>query len=105
MDHEEKQTDVNIAVAMMTDAYLDRFDMALLISGDSDLRPPVDRIHELFPTKRVLVASPPGRHSAELARAGKGTFAISSTKVRQSQLPETVIGASGYVLKRPQHWS
>src|SRR5579872_5314912 len=37
----EKMTDVNIAVEMMTDAFEDRFDTAMLISGDSDLTPPV----------------------------------------------------------------
>ena len=34
-------TDVNIATAMLTDAYRDRFDTALLVSADSDLVPPV----------------------------------------------------------------
>lgn len=38
--HEEKMTDVNIAIEMLNDAYQDRFDTALLISADSDLRAP-----------------------------------------------------------------
>jgi len=36
---EEKRTDVNIAVQMMEDAYKDRCDQFVLVSGDSDLVP------------------------------------------------------------------
>lgn len=54
--HEEKMTDVNVAVEMLTDAYRNSFDVALLISGDSDLSGPIERIKELFPTKRVIGA-------------------------------------------------
>jgi uncharacterized LabA/DUF88 family protein len=39
--HEEKETDVNIAVTLVEDAVLDRYDTALLISADSDLRPAI----------------------------------------------------------------
>ena len=35
--HHEKMTDVNIAVQMLTDAYQDNFDIAMLITADSDL--------------------------------------------------------------------
>jgi hypothetical protein len=37
LSYEEKMTDVNMAVQMLTDAYKDLFDTAILISGDSDL--------------------------------------------------------------------
>jgi uncharacterized LabA/DUF88 family protein len=37
--YEEKETDVNIAVALVEDAVRDRYDTALLISADSDLCP------------------------------------------------------------------
>ena len=55
----EKMTDVNIAVEMLTDAYQDNFDVALLISADSDLSPAIRAIKELFPEKRLVVAFPP----------------------------------------------
>ena len=34
-------TDVNIATQMMIDAFQDKYNMAMLISGDSDLVPPI----------------------------------------------------------------
>jgi uncharacterized LabA/DUF88 family protein len=37
-------TDVNIATEMLADAFLGKFDTALLISADGDLTTPVKRI-------------------------------------------------------------
>ena len=36
-DYEEKMTDVNIAIQLLSDAVDDNFDVALVMSGDSDL--------------------------------------------------------------------
>ena len=56
-------TDVNISVELMTDASQNRFDVALLISADSDLVGPIEAVQRLFPAKRVMAIFPPGaRH-------------------------------------------
>ena len=39
--HEEKETDVNIAVAMLNGAYHNEYDHAYWVSRDSDLTPVV----------------------------------------------------------------
>ncbi len=44
----EKMTDVNIATAIIVDAYKDAYDMAMLISGDSDLTPPIKADEEVM---------------------------------------------------------
>ncbi len=51
----EKMTDVNIATHLLLDAFNDRFDTAILISGDSDLVPPIKAIHNQFNIKKPLV--------------------------------------------------
>jgi len=104
MDYEEKMTDVNIAMQLLTDAFDDHVDTALVISADSDLTTPVRQVRARFPAKRVIVAQSPGRNSVQLACAATAAFTISETKVRQSQLPVTVTTASGYVFQRPAHW-
>jgi uncharacterized LabA/DUF88 family protein len=103
-DYEEKMTDVNIAIQLLIDAFDDRFDTALLVSGDSDLTTPVKRVRERFSGKRVVVAFPPSRHSAQLQRAANGHLTIGEDKLRQNQLPDEVPTARGHVLKRPNHW-
>src|SRR3569832_908697 len=103
-DYEEKMTDVNIAIQLLVDAFDDHYDTALLISGDSDLTTPIRRVRERFPHKRVVVAFPPGRHSAQLKRVANGNLIIGEDKLRQNQLPEEVPTARGHILRRPDHW-
>lgn len=102
---EEKETDVNIAVALLSDAVRDKFDTALLISADSDLCPAVKETKSLFPTKRIIAAFPPRRHSAELKRVVDGYTNIGDAKIRQAQLPDEVVTEAGVVLRRPKHWT
>ena len=102
---EEKMTDVNIAVEMMADAYQNKFDTALLISADSDLTPPVKKVKELFPSKKITAAFPPKRNSARLASAVDASFTIGRGRVSQSLLPEKVTKKSdGVIIRRPNEW-
>lgn len=104
-DYEEKMTDVNLAIQLLTDAFDDAFDVALIISGDSDLTTPIKRVRERFPSKRLIVAFPPRRHSAELKRVAHGYLTIGEDKLRSSQLPDRLVKPNGYVLTRPVTWS
>ncbi len=70
---QEKKTDVNIAVNLICDALEDRYDTAILITGDSDLVPAVDAVRRLTPHKRIVIAFPPRRRSDELAKSSGGT--------------------------------
>jgi len=103
-DYEEKMTDVNIAIQLLTDAFEDAFDVALVISGDSDLTTPVRRIRARFPAKRVIIAFPPRRHSSEIKRWATGFISIGEDKLRASQLPDPLAKPNGFVLARPGSW-
>lgn len=104
-DYEEKMTDVNIAIQLLSDAVDDRFDVALVMSGDSDLTTPIRRVRERFPNKKVIVAFPPKRHSAELKRVANGHLVIGEDKLRASQLPDNITKPDGFVLARPASWT
>ena len=103
--YEEKTTDVNIAVAMLTDAYDNLFDTAILVSADGDLVRPVKTVLERFQDKRVVVAFPPGRHSNNLRNSATRNFTIGRRVIARSQLPNQVIGQNGHVLNRPSSWT
>ncbi len=100
----EKMTDVNIAVEMLGDAYLDKFDMALLITGDSDLIPPINAVHHLFKDKSVFVAFPPNRHNVSIQRAVNASIVIGRKRLKDAQFPEKVTKKDGFILKRPAEW-
>lgn len=103
-DNEEKMTDVNIAVEMLKDAMEDKFDMAMLISGDSDLVPPILAIHEKFPQKRVFVAFPPNRSNVSVKNIAKGSMIIGRKKLKDSQFPKQISLQTGYILNKPTEW-
>ena len=100
----EKMTDVNIAVEMMADAYQDRFDIALLISADSDLTAPVSSIRQLFPEKKVVVVFPPMRNSIQLQRTANAYIPLGRATIAKSVFPDRIQKADGYVLHRPIEW-
>lgn len=102
--NEEKMTDVNIAIALTSDAFSNRFDTALLVSADSDLTGPLLQVKQLFPTKRIVVAFPPARTSARLLQEAHAAFTISRKKLKDSQFPEQVVKPDGFVLQRPAQW-
>ena len=103
--YEEKMTDVNIAVELLGDAQDDRFDTAIIISGDSDLAGPVRTVRERFSEKRLVIAFPPGRVSKHLRNVATAYFNIGRDVLRDSQLPGQVTKPDGYVLTRPSSWN
>jgi len=101
---EEKKTDVNIASHMIADAFNDRFDSAILISGDSDLVPPIEIIKKYRPDKRIIVAFPPKRQSYELRQTAHGCFDIYEKTLKLSLLPNPVVKPDGHKLFKPETW-
>lgn len=100
----EKMTDVNIAVELLSDAYENKFDTAILVSADSDLIAPIKTIHRLFKEKRIVVAFPPARHSFALKEIASASFTIGRKKLADSLFPDEVKKSDGYILKRPTRW-
>ena len=103
--YEEKMTDVNIAVELLSDAYDDAFDTAIVISADSDLARPITTIRDRFPGKRVVVAFPPNRASKLLRSVAVASFTIGRDALRDSQLPERVVRLDGNIFTRPPEWN
>jgi uncharacterized LabA/DUF88 family protein len=100
----EKQTDVSIAVELIMDAYRDQFDVAILISGDSDLVPAIKAVKEINPQKQIIACFPPKRHSKEIKRLTNGEIHINEIDLRNCQLPNEIQALNGYVIKRPDSW-
>jgi len=100
----EKMTDVNIAVEMLSDAINDKFDIALLLSADSDLIPPVRAIKNTFTQKRIIAVFPPKRESVELSGIAHACLRVGRANFARSLFPDEVKKADGFILQRPATW-
>ena len=103
LTHEEKRTDVNIALHIVADAVENRFDRAILISADSDLLPVIEIVHRLAPDKEVGVMFPIGRAVEDLRRNADFIRKMPENLLQASQFPDAVnVGAS--IITRPSNW-
>ena len=56
VQHEEKETDVNVALYVLNEAYRNTYDRAYIISRDSDLKPAVEMVKMQFPEKEIFIS-------------------------------------------------
>jgi len=103
--HEEKQTDINIAVSMLTWAIQDRFDELVIGSADSDLIPAIKALRSAHPDKKITLLFPLGRKSFDLKNLGLKVMHVKKKHLASSQLPREVRMNDGSVVKRPVNWS
>jgi len=104
LKHEEKETDVAIAVKLLEIIFTDSCDNAVIVSGDTDLSPAVRKCAELFPEKKILFAFPFARKSKELLSLAPGSFSIRKKQYIRHQLPDPVILADGKEIRKPDSW-
>jgi uncharacterized LabA/DUF88 family protein len=99
---EEKGTDVNLATHLVYDACTDAFDVAAVISNDSDLVTPIRFAREKC--GKVVGVINPQRHPARaLMETADFYKKLRSGVLRTSQLPR-VVEAGGRRFERPETW-
>lgn len=89
--HEEKQTDVNIALQIMRDYYEGKYDCMQIISGDTDLTPPIKFVKDRG--IKINIVLPPYRISNELTN-----LADKKSNIKVKHLQNAFLGQS-YTLK------
>ena len=57
--HEEKNTDVNIAITLVEKALLKEYDTCYILSSDSDFNTAIKRAKELYPKGKIVLVPPP----------------------------------------------
>lgn len=100
--HEEKKTDVNIACELLSDAYENRFDLAYVVSGDSDLVPPIKKTVSMG--KRIVIASPPNRNSKELVSVASASVHLNVNLLKKCVFSDVVVTKKGKKLSIPNEW-
>jgi uncharacterized LabA/DUF88 family protein len=99
---EEKGSDVNLAVQLVHDAHLGRFDCAVIVSGDSDLLMPVKIVRDEL--KKVVGVLNPQRHPCAVLKA-EATFYkhLRPNFISAARFPDTLFDARGAFTK-PASW-
>ncbi len=102
---EEKGSDVNIAVHLLNDAWLNLYDVGVLVSNDTDLAQAMALVQNDC-GKTVGLISPvfhKGRRVSEhLKRLADFQKSIRKSALRKAQLPSPI---SGTGLHRPKTWN
>ncbi len=108
MRPEEKQTDVNIALQMLDDAYRGLAERFVLVTGDSDLVPAISLVRSRFPDIEHVVYVPnnhPSRGAAvELRSAADKARNLPLVELRHAQFPVTVMGSGNRAIVKPRDW-
>lgn len=97
---EEKGSDVNLATHLVSDAYEDRFECAVLVTNDSDLREPVELLTQRL-RRRVGILNPHRHPSLTLVRAATFFKTIRRGALRASQFRDVLHDAHGEIRKPP----
>lgn len=105
--HEEKETDVNLALALLDLAYTDMYDRAFVLTRDSDLAPAIHKVKQKFPKKQITVLAPHNyRHSGELVKAADNHTTISLKHISTSLFPAQIYDGEGnLVVERPPEYA
>jgi uncharacterized LabA/DUF88 family protein len=101
---EEKQTDVNIALRLFELAVQDKYDKAIIVSGDTDLIPAVKAVQKTFPAKKIGVMIPIGRASEDLKQQTDFHHRMKLQHLISSRFNDQVILADGSTLDCPPSW-
>ncbi len=100
--YEEKGSDVNLGIQLVNDAHKNKFDVAIIISNDSDLAGGL-RIVKNELKKQVEILNPYLRTNKKLQRASSNIKYILKEKLSNFQFPDNLIDKIGNFHK-PKNW-
>lgn len=103
--HEEKNTDVNIAIRLIESAIYGTYDKCFIMSSDNDFSSAIKRARQLNSNMQIIICPPPASNqrviNAKTARirvkdlekqCGSGALIINWNKIRNCQFPDDFNG-------------
>lgn len=103
VEREEKGSDVNLASYLLVDAFSHDFDIAFVVTNDSDLAEPIRLVKELLGLP-IAIVNPRKTVAAELQGIADRYMAIREWMLRDSQFPTALRDEHGMITK-PRAWS
>lgn len=101
---EEKGSDVNLATYLMFDALMGKFDLGIVVSGDSDLAEPI-RLCNTKCNKDVDVVNPYATHQAHLLRGVAHTYGtLDRAILARCHFPPSMMAKNKHRIVKPARW-
>ena len=97
---EEKGSEVSMATHLLMDSFHGEFDVAVIVTNDSDLLEPINIVRKEF-KRKVGVLSPHGNVSWALKQNSTFYKHIDVATLAASQFPATMTDAHGTITKPP----
>jgi len=109
--YEEKGSDVNLAVHLVSDGFKQAFEAAVVVSNDSDLAEAMRIVRKelglpvglIPPARKADIRAGRRRVSKSLREQASFTRSVSSGILSASQLPQTITDGRG-TFSRPTEW-
>ncbi|MBW5389339.1 NYN domain-containing protein [Brachyspira hampsonii] len=102
--HEEKESDVNIAIYLVRDACNRNCDKAILLSGDSDLVPAIKMAKEENADLKVGVVVPPNVQASSLKNISDFDIKLLKIDISSFLLPNSIKLETGHTIICPKDW-
>lgn len=102
LKREEKGSDVNLASHLLQDGFLKLYDVAVIISNDSDLREPVRIVNQVLKLP-IGIINPHATHSRELQEYATFVKRVRPSDAAVCQFPDKLTDANG-TFGKPRAW-
>ena len=102
--HEEKETDVNIAIYVVRDAIRKACDKMLVITNDTDIAPALKMAKSEYPQLKTKVITPPTykyHYTFKDVIGQKKATTIKKIHIEQSLLPDLIKLPNGKIITKP----
>jgi uncharacterized LabA/DUF88 family protein len=99
---EEKGSDVNLAVHLLSDAYLKKYELGVVVSNDSDLLSAIQIVHNDLGLN-IGILNPQNNPSSDLRKCSLFIKQIRTGVLNASQFPTTMTDSRG-AFHKPKEW-
>jgi hypothetical protein len=100
----EKQSDVNLALAILDDAHENKFDICYLVTTDGDHAATARFLKERFPEKKLVIVAPPGRRQNKtLLEWADAQVSLEYDHLYSALLPAVVNSPDGPIQRPPSY--
>lgn len=104
LDTEEKGSDVNLATHLLNDGWHKRYELALVLSQDTDLIEPIRIVAGELQLKVGLIWLDGGRPNKNLADAATFVRHVRKTDLAAAQLANPIRKSDGTNIFKPENW-